>query len=411
VSEERRPRSRRTPGPKRPRGFDDVPQLSDEEVEQRIGVREGVVPRRQLESPPPFARRPPGRRQRKGRTVGSDSILILGLLVVGLVALRFLLPASGPLSVSATSTPDGSAVAIGSAPGGTPAPGKSGVVVTLGPVVDPSLDLTSTPTPVVTAGPSAPAGPTTPPIPTPTLRPGQTPHPTGTPKPTLKPSFTPGPTPPNRATIHVVMSVINNSGGSALPSAWTMKLTGEAQSGASPQTFSSGATVTIPSGLGYLITDNGNVAGYGAPQPSTDCHRDAASAGLAPGASVTCTITRNDIAPHVNVTIAIVGADPPDAAVLAVTGSANASPSSISGTGTTVTLDANADFAVVYDSGASGYAIDSSGTCSSSGLALAQAVSCTYTFTEPTPTVPGAIIPPFLPFLLLPRRWRTTRTR
>ena len=89
-------------------------------------MSEGVVPRRQLESPAPFVRRPPRRRQGKGRTVGSDAILILGLVVVGLVAVRFLLPAGVPLSVSATSSPAGSAVALGSAPGETLAPAKSG---------------------------------------------------------------------------------------------------------------------------------------------------------------------------------------------------------------------------------------------------------------------------------------------
>ena len=60
------------------------------------------------------------------------------------------------------------------------------------------------------------------------------------------------------------MSIVNDNGGTAGSGSWTLKVTGEARSGASPQTFtgsSSGTTVTIPSGLGYLITDNGNVAG------------------------------------------------------------------------------------------------------------------------------------------------------
>ena len=74
-------------------------------------------------------------------------------------------------------------------------------------------------------------------------------------------------------------------------------------------------------------------------------------------------------------------------------------------------LDANASFAVVYDSGASGYTVDSSGTCSSSGLNVGQTVSCTYTFTEPAPVAPAVVVVPFLPILLLPRRWRTIRTR
>ena len=137
-------------------------------------------------TPTPFVRRPPRPRQRKGRSVGSDSILILGLLVVGLVALRFLLPASGPLSVSATSSPDGSAVAIGSAAGGTVAPRQSGAVVTLGPVVNPSLDLDRDTHARSNGGPDHATQPHADPQAGPDAAPDA--HPTGTPTPTVRPS-------------------------------------------------------------------------------------------------------------------------------------------------------------------------------------------------------------------------------
>jgi hypothetical protein len=214
------------------------------------------------------------------------------------------------------------------------------------------------------------------------------------------------------------MHVVNDDGGDATASDWTMKITGEVGSGVSPNNFAgseSGTSVTITAGKGYLVTDNLAVSGYSAPSASSDCKRDP-GAGLSPGQVVTCTITRSDLRAHVNVTIAYSGAAPADDAVLDISG-ANASPTSVSGAGTTsVALDSNASWSVTYSSGASGYSMDSSGNCGNSGLNEGQTVSCTYTFTEPPPPAPArAPIAgiPFLPVLAprrwIPRRWRSNR--
>jgi len=198
-----------------------------------------------------------------------------------------------------------------------------------------------------------------------------------------------------------------------------MQVTGEIGT-ASPNNFpgsESGTSVTVPAGKGYLVTDDRAVSGYGAPSPSADCHRNTGS-GLTAGQVVTCTITRSDLRAHVNVTIAYSGAAPADDAVLDLSGP-NVSPSSVSGAGTTsVALDSNGSWSVTYSSGASGYSIDTSGNCGSSGLNEGQTVSCTFTFTEPAPAPARAPMQapvaglPFIPLLLprrwVPRRWRST---
>jgi hypothetical protein len=94
------------------------------------------------------------------------------------------------------------------------------------------------------------------------------------------------------------MHVITNRAAAAVASDWIMKITGEVGSGVSPNNFAgseSGTTVTITAGKGYLVTDNVAVAGYSVTS-SADCKRNP-GVGLPAGADVTCTITRNDIAP------------------------------------------------------------------------------------------------------------------
>lgn len=399
----------------RPRREKDVVEeaiLSDEEVARRVDVRGGGTPRGPVERAPVRDRRvPPVRRERTG---ARDSLLLIGLVVVGLVAVRLFLP-DGPLTASATATPGGTQAAVATPTPAAPATaGPSGGLITLPPT---EFVPTASPGPV-TEPPITPV-----PTPTPTLRPGQTPVPTPkptktpTPTATVQPSGTP--TPPGTATVIVKMHVVNDDGGDADASDWTMKITGEAGSAASPNNFAgseSGTAVTIPSGKAYLVTDNIAVSGYGSPSPSADCSRLNGSGGLAPGQTVTCTITRTDLRARVNVTIVYSGATPADEPTLTVAG-ANASPTSVSGEGLTpVGLDSNASWSVEHTSGASGYGVDSSGTCSSSGLNEGQTVSCTFTFTEPPPPAPEQAPVaglPLLPFLLprrwIPRRWRSTR--
>jgi hypothetical protein len=399
--------------PRRPKGFDDVPELSDEEVARRVDVRGGGAPRAPIERAPVRDRRPAARQE---RTVARDSLLLIGLVIVGLVAVRLFLP-DGPLTASASPTPAGSDVAVGStATPGTPTSGPTGGLITLPPPPPTEFVPTASPGPV-TAPPA-----TQKPVPTPTLKPGQTPPPTPKPTKTPTPTATSGPTPPGTATVIVIMHVVNDNGGNDQASDWTMKITGEVGLGTSDNNFpgeeSPGKSVTITAGLGYLVTDNVRIGYDLSPAPTAGCSRTAGSGGLAPGQTVFCTITRNDQPAKVNVTINVVGTDPGDI-VLAVNAN-GASQSTVSSTGPTpVTMDSNSSWSVTYDSGASGYDYGSSGTCSSGGLNEGQAVSCTYTFTEPAPTVvSGSVVwlpiaaAPLLPLLRRrrdPRRWRSTR--
>src|SRR4051812_37023931 len=184
------PGPRRRPRPRGPRGFETVPELTNEQVAGRIRGHEGSSPRQEVEPAAPRPTRPPaGRRRRQGRTTTSDSLLVLGLVVVGLVALRFLLPTS-PIGVAASNPPGGSQVAA--APTTAVLPTQTwppGSIQTLLPGVEPSVLATeSVASPPATSAPTAVA--TVPPAATPTLKPGLTPKPT--PKVTAPPTQAPG---------------------------------------------------------------------------------------------------------------------------------------------------------------------------------------------------------------------------
>lgn len=220
-----RPRGRSRPKGKGP---EDIPWLSREEVERRVDMRQrdpSLEPELQPESQPdselgsgpePGAepepvpgfnfdvligesdepafvaptRVTPDRSTRhtpdreaageRRRILWRDSATILVFVILALLGAQMFLPRGigGPAD---SSLPSG--INVGSLPPGvTLAPG-----MTLGLIVDPSLGIDASPTPIpaITIGPSQTPGPT--------LRPGQTPPPT--PKPTAQPSHTPT-TPP-----------------------------------------------------------------------------------------------------------------------------------------------------------------------------------------------------------------------
>jgi hypothetical protein len=118
----------------------DVPELSVEDVEQRIGARQREA-RRRPDVVVPVGPRPIASRR---AILWRDSATILIFVVVALLAARFLLPSSND-SATSTPTPLGSPVAVGSVgPTGinfSPAP-------TFGEVVNPSLDINASPTPI-----------------------------------------------------------------------------------------------------------------------------------------------------------------------------------------------------------------------------------------------------------------------
>lgn len=208
--------------PRKPRmpGEDDVPELSPDEVERRVDVRSGAqrtlpAPGRNptLEGATPravtFWRGPdddPGRDRRL--TLWRDSATILIGVILALLGAQVFLPAgSGAPIGSAMAFPSG--VAIGSLPPPVSlAPGE-----TFGPIIDPSLaiDATPTPIPVITIGPTL--SPTPVPAPTasakPTPKPSKAPAPSKTPGSTVNPSPTPSatPAPPTPPEAHFTFAV------------------------------------------------------------------------------------------------------------------------------------------------------------------------------------------------------------
>lgn len=117
-----------------------------------------------------------------------DSATILIFVVIGLLAAQTFLPHDVG---SPTDTPLPSGIVTGSLPPGvTLAPG-----VTIGPIIDPSLgvDATGTPIPVITLGPPTPT-PSASPTPKPSAKPTAKPTVAPTTGPTAAPTDTPVPT-------------------------------------------------------------------------------------------------------------------------------------------------------------------------------------------------------------------------
>jgi len=167
----------------------DVPEMSVEDVERRIGARKPEQHRRVAMARPATARVAANRRVILWR----DSATILIFVIVALLAARFLLPGENGAATS-SATPRESAIAIGSLPDQTGL--LFSAAPTIGAIVNPSLHLDATPTPIplITLPPPTPT-PAPTPTPSPTLKPGTTPKPTPKPTATPKPTPTPVPTP------------------------------------------------------------------------------------------------------------------------------------------------------------------------------------------------------------------------
>jgi PKD domain len=205
----------------------DVPELSADEVERRIGASERVRRRRAAAVPTGRIRVAPTNRR---VVLWRDSATILIFVILALLAARFLLPGNTGIA-AATETPGTSAILVGSLPAET---GLSfSAPPTLGNVVNPSLGLDATPTPVpiITLPPPTPTA-----VPTPTLAPGATPKPSRTPTPshTPAPTHTPPatPAPPlagfanpcpttNPTTVGTTVTFTNQSSGAIDSYSWT----------------------------------------------------------------------------------------------------------------------------------------------------------------------------------------------
>ena len=99
----------------------------------------------------------------------------------------------------------------------------------------------------------------------------------------------PPPPPPLQGTIHIVKHVVNDNGGSAIASDFTMNVSGTSVSQSSFSGSEIGVDVLLDAGS-YAITETGPTADY-SESDSIDC-----SGTILAGGSKTCTITNDDIA-------------------------------------------------------------------------------------------------------------------
>ena len=144
------------------------------------------VPVAALDAAPSFERRDLARRDEEAldrrRQLWRDTAIILSGIVIALLIAQVLLPGAGG---TAMASPTPITTGFGAGPTASPDGGPSASSV---PLVDPSLgiDATPTPIPVVTLPPTGSAAPTQP-----NSTPAATPKPTRTPKPTTAPSPVP----------------------------------------------------------------------------------------------------------------------------------------------------------------------------------------------------------------------------
>src|SRR5260221_13208049 len=95
--------------------------------------------------------------------------------------------------------------------------------------------------------------------------------------------------------VKVIKHVINNDGGTAVASAWTLTVSssnGGSGTGSAAGAESPGTTYTLQGGKAYSVAESGGPSGY-AESDSAQCTIPSAAL----GASYTCTITNDDIAP------------------------------------------------------------------------------------------------------------------
>ena len=152
--------------------IDELPQLADDELEQRIGARPATRTR-VVRTRPERARYVGGTRR---RVLWRDSATILIVVILTLLGARFLLPNGNPATSPSPDQSERSVVATATAEDTV----ALSAIPTIGIVVSSGLHLDATPTPppLITLGPVTPK-------PSETLGP--------TPKPTVKASGTPAP--------------------------------------------------------------------------------------------------------------------------------------------------------------------------------------------------------------------------
>jgi uncharacterized repeat protein (TIGR01451 family) len=192
------------------------------------------------------------------------------------------------------------------------------------------------------------------------------------------------------AQLTVVKHVVNDNGGTATASAWSLHVTsGGADVAGSPKVGSeTGDTYSLTHGQTYNVSELGDSTGYHATY-SGDCDASG-NVTVTAGETKTCTITNNDVAPVLTVVKHVVNDNGGTQAAgdFSITvDDQGTNPASFAGAeapGTDVTIDPGAY--TVAEGAHAGYAVTYSAGCDST-LAIGEAKTCTITNNDVAPVL------------------------
>jgi hypothetical protein len=183
------------------------------------------------------------------------------------------------------------------------------------------------------------------------------------------------------ATLTLVKKVVNDNGGTAAATAWTLTADGPSKD----LTGAGGATGTVPPGT-YALSESGGPAGYGASAWScVGGTQDGAKVTLALGQSATCTITNDDQAGSLTLVKKVVNDHGGTATASAWTLTADGPTMDLTGQGGASATVPPGTYALSESTGPAGYTASSwscvggSLTGSNVTVALGQSVTCTIT--------------------------------
>jgi hypothetical protein len=180
-----------------------------------------------------------------------------------------------------------------------------------------------------------------------------------------------------RGSIRVIKHVVNDNGGTAAPSAFTISL-GDTAGTTFAGVASPGITFTFDAGYTFNVTETGLPAGYVQTGLTGDC-----SGAIVAGVTKVCTITNDDVPPRLTVIKHVVNDNGGTATAnqwtmnVAATNPSAASFPGAEAPGTTITLNAGS-FSVTESGGPAGYVQTSAVGCSGT-IALGESRTCTIT--------------------------------
>lgn len=188
-----------------------------------------------------------------------------------------------------------------------------------------------------------------------------------------------------RGSIRVIKNVINDNGGTELPSAFTITL-GDSANTVFPGASGAGTTFQFDEGYAFNVNEIGLPAGYVQLSIAGDC-----SGAIVADVTKVCTITIDDVAPQLTVVKHVINDNGGTATAgewtmnVAATNPSAASFAGAEAPGTTITLNAGA-FSVTESGGPAGYlqtgAIGCEGT-----IALGESKTCTITNDDQPPSL------------------------